>query len=29
LIMMSYGIMISCFWLLFGNEEWFGRELGF
>jgi hypothetical protein len=29
LIMMSYGIMIFCFWLLFGNEEWFGRNRDF
>jgi hypothetical protein len=29
LILMSYGIMIFCFWLLFGNEEWFWRKLGF
>jgi len=26
---MSSGIMIFCFWLLFGDEESFGRELGF
>jgi hypothetical protein len=29
LIMMSYGIMIFCFWLLFGNEKWFGRNRDF